>query len=93
MPQFYKWQRELRYLKTPTLIVFCRIFWTFLHFRTMIDTEVNRKAMPDEDHSKWLPPEKIGELLRQWSDGENRPENGSFAKLNFSKGAIVPEFV
>ena len=49
----------------------------------MIDTPTNRAAMPDEDKSGWLPPEKIGELLRGWSDGENRPENGSFAKLNY----------
>lgn len=66
---------------------------SILTFRTMIDTPANREAMPNEDHSKWLPPEKIGELLRQWADGENRPENGAFAKLAFSKGAIVPEFV
>ena len=46
--------------------------------------------MPNEDTSNWLPPDKIGELLRAWSDNENRPENGAFAKLNFSKGAIVP---
>ena len=75
------------------LIAYCRIFFSFNFIRTMIDTPANRNAMPDEDHSKWLPPEKIGDLLRSWSDGENRPENGSFAKLNFSKGAIVPEFV
>ena len=29
----------------------------FYLFRTMIDTEVNRKGMPNEDHSKWLPPQ------------------------------------
>ena len=74
-------------------IAYCRIFLSFNFIRTMIDTPSNRNAMPDEDHSKWLPPESIGNLLRQWSDGENRPENGSFAKLNFTKGAIVPEFV
>ena len=49
----------------------------------MIDTPGNRAAMPDEDKSSWLPPEKIAELVRAWADGENRPENGSFAKLNY----------
>jgi hypothetical protein len=49
--------------------------------------------MPDADTSSWLPPEKIGELLRAWSDGENRPDNGSFAKLIYKNGTVVPEFV
>lgn len=40
---------------------------------TMIDTPANRSAMPDTDKSTWLPTEKIAELLRGWSDGENRP--------------------
>ena len=62
-------------------------------FRTTIDTPQNRESMPDADKSSWLPPEKIGELLRAWSDGENRPENGSFAKLIYKNGTVVPEFV
>ena len=49
----------------------------------MIDTPANRDSMPNEDKSSWLPPEKIGELVRGWADGENRPENGSFAKLEY----------
>jgi len=49
--------------------------------------------MPNEDKSTWLPPEKIGELLRAWSEGENRPENGSFAKLNYKNQCVVPEFI
>lgn len=56
----------------------------------MIDTPANREAMPNEDKSSWLPPEKIGELLRGWADGENRPENGAFAKLTYVKGTVVP---
>lgn len=50
---------------------------------TTIDTEANRKSMPDADQSTWLPPEKIADLLRAWADGENRPINGSFAKLTY----------
>lgn len=49
--------------------------------------------MPDADTSGWLPPDKIGSLIRGWADGENRPENGSFAKLNFKNGSIVPDFL
>jgi dihydropteridine reductase len=60
---------------------------------TMIDTEANRDAMPNEDTSSWLPPEKVGELLRSWAEGENRPENGSFAKLNYKNQCVVPEFI
>ncbi len=47
----------------------------------MIDTPANREAMPDENKSTWLPPDKVAELLGAWAEGENRPENGSFAKL------------
>lgn len=60
---------------------------------TMIDTPANRESMPDVDKSSWLPPEKIGELLRGWADGENRPENGSFAKLDYKNQTVVPEFL
>jgi hypothetical protein len=49
--------------------------------------------MPDSDKSTWLPPEKLAELIRAWSDGENRPINGSFAKLEFKNGIVLPEFV
>ena len=59
----------------------------------MIDTPTNRDAMPNDDKSGWLPPDKIGELIRAWSDGENRPENGSFAKLEFKNQSVVPEFL
>jgi len=49
--------------------------------------------MPNEDKSGWLPPEKIAEVLRSWAEGENRPENGSFAKLNYKNQCVVPEFL
>ena len=59
-----------------------------------IDTPANRESMPDEkDKDGWLPPDKIAEMLRAWSDGENRPENGSFAKLNYKNKCVVPEFL
>ena len=58
-----------------------------------LDTPGNREAMPDADKSEWQPTDKIGDLLRSWSDGDNRPENGSFAKLLFKNGCITCEFV
>lgn len=60
---------------------------------TTIDTPGNRASMPNEDHSKWLPPQKVADLLRAWAEGENRPENGSFAKLNYKNECVVPEFL
>ena len=59
----------------------------------IIDTEANRAAMPDADKSGWQPPSKIADLVRSWAEGDNRPENGSFAKLKFENGCIVPEFM
>ncbi len=58
-----------------------------------IDTQANRESMPNEDKSGWLPPDKIAEVLRSWAEGENRPENGSFAKLNYKNQCVVPEFL
>ena len=49
--------------------------------------------MPDADKSTWLPPDKISELIYGWAEGDNRPDNGSFAKLNFKNGSILPEFL
>ncbi len=49
--------------------------------------------MPNEDRSTWLPTDNIAELLRAWADGENRPENGSFAKLTFKNKCVIPEFL
>ncbi|TNV75788.1 hypothetical protein FGO68_gene6037 [Halteria grandinella] len=60
---------------------------------TMIDNEANRQAMPNDDKSSWLPPEKIAELLKAWAEGENRPQNGSFAKLSYKNQCVIPEFL
>ena len=55
---------------------------------TTIDTPGNRQSMPNEDTSTWSPPDKVANLVR-----ENRPVNGSFAKLNYQNGAVVPQFL
>ena len=59
----------------------------------IIDTPANREAMPDADKSEWQPPEKIADLIEGWARGSNRPENGSFAKLIYKNGSIVPQFM
>merc|ERR1712083_170631 len=46
-----------------------------------LDTPMNRKFMPDADHSKWTPLQFICELLFKWSDGIERPTNGSLVQL------------
>ena len=62
-------------------------------FRITIDTPDNRKAMPDADFSQWSSPEKIAEMLLNWSEGKNKPSNGSFAILQTVGTEVVPEFV
>ena len=59
----------------------------------IIDTPGNREAMPDADTAEWQPPARIADLVRSWAEGDNRPENGSFAKLKYENGIIVPEFM
>ena len=91
----YRWLNVHIFLKHQLCVAFFRTFhFSYVHnFRTMIDTPANREAMKDADKSTWLPPDSIGHLIRQWSDYENRPENGSFVKLNYKNGTIVPEFL
>ena len=59
----------------------------------MVDTPANRAAMPDADKSEWAPCDKISLMIRQWADGENRPQNGSFAKVNYQNGVVYPTFL
>ena len=47
----------------------------------IIDTPMNRKFMPDADHSKWTPLQFISDLLFKWSEGVERPTNGSLVQL------------
>lgn len=59
----------------------------------IIDTPANRASMPDADTSEWTPLDKLAMMIRQWSDKENRPVNGSFAKVNFKNGVVYPTFL
>lgn len=59
----------------------------------VIDTESNRKVMPNADFSTWAKPEQIAELLLSWVEGLNVPANGSFVLLKVKGGNLQPEFV
>jgi len=54
---------------------------TFALLPITLDTPMNRKFMPDADHSKWTPLQFIAELLLKWSEGIERPTNGSLVQL------------
>lgn len=43
-----------------------------------LNTLENRKKYPAENYREWLPPDQVASLLKMWSTGDNRPENGSF---------------
>ena len=59
----------------------------------IIDTHSNRAAMPNADFTTWCKPRAIAGLIKMWADGNNKPENGSFAVLKNVNGHIVPQFV
>jgi dihydropteridine reductase len=40
-----------------------------------IDTESNRKAMPDADFSSWTKPEEIAKVMKKWADEKNYPSD------------------
>jgi dihydropteridine reductase len=45
---------------------------------TTIDTEANRKAMPDADFTKWTKPETIATVIKDWADNKNYPKENYF---------------
>lgn len=52
-----------------------------------LDTMMNRQMMPTADISGWTPTKYITDLLLKWSDGIDRPANGSlvqFVTQNFN---------
>jgi len=59
---------------------------TFALLPITLDTPMNRKFMPDADHSKWTPLQFIADLLLTWSEGRERPTNGSWVQLVTSGG-------
>lgn len=44
---------------------------------SVIDTPANREAMPDADHSKWVPPDQIARVIRFLISDESAPGSGA----------------
>ena len=44
---------------------------------SVIDTPANRESMPDADHSKWVRPEEIAEVVRFLVSEESKPTSGA----------------
>ena len=44
---------------------------------SVIDTPANRAAMPDADHSKWVPPEQIAKVIRFLVSDDSAPTSGA----------------
>lgn len=46
-----------------------------------LDTPMNRKFMPEADHTTWTPLEFVAGLLYKWASNEERPPSGSLVQL------------
>ncbi|XP_043232653.1 dihydropteridine reductase-like isoform X3 [Amphibalanus amphitrite] len=46
-----------------------------------LDTPMNRKFMPDADHTTWTPMEYVAGLFGKWAEGDERPKTGSLVQL------------
>jgi NAD(P)-dependent dehydrogenase (short-subunit alcohol dehydrogenase family) len=44
---------------------------------SVIDTPANREAMPDADHSRWVPPEQIARVVRFLVSEDSAPTSGA----------------
>jgi NAD(P)-dependent dehydrogenase (short-subunit alcohol dehydrogenase family) len=44
---------------------------------TVIDTPANRAALPDADHSRWVPPAQIAKVIRFLASDESAPTTGA----------------
>ncbi|KAK6028422.1 hypothetical protein OSTOST_05533 [Ostertagia ostertagi] len=52
-----------------------------------LDTPMNRKWMPNADHSTWTPMLYIAEMLLEWTVAPaKRPESGSLLKVRTVEG-------
>ena len=60
---------------------------------SILDTEANRKAMPDADMKEWIDPKKLAETVFHWAAGVHRPLNGSFISISYKNNTIVPNFM
>lgn len=46
-----------------------------------LDTPMNRKFMPDADHTSWTTLEFVAGLFGKWTEGDERPKSGSLVQL------------
>jgi len=69
----------------PTLPEGTRVYSTL---PITLDTPMNRKFMPDADHSAWTPLSFVAELMHKWtSDPTSRPaKNGALVVLKTTNG-------
>jgi NAD(P)-dependent dehydrogenase (short-subunit alcohol dehydrogenase family) len=44
---------------------------------SVIDTPANRRAQPDADHSKWVPPQQIAKVVRFLISDDSAPTSGA----------------
>lgn len=44
---------------------------------SVIDTPANRAAMPDADHSRWVPPDRIARVIRFLASADSAPTTGA----------------
>lgn len=57
-------------------------------------TDKNKKKYPSENYFNWTPLESAANLLKMWSLGEHRPENGELVGFETEKKGkvIFPKF-
>jgi NAD(P)-dependent dehydrogenase (short-subunit alcohol dehydrogenase family) len=48
---------------------------------SVIDTPANRKAMPDADHSAWVPPAEIARVIRFLLSADSAPVSGALVPV------------
>ncbi|XP_040822006.1 dihydropteridine reductase isoform X1 [Ochotona curzoniae] len=51
-----------------------------------LDTQMNRKSMPDADFSSWTPLDFLVDTFHDWITGKNRPSSGSLMQVVTSEG-------
>eukprot|EP00095_Tigriopus_kingsejongensis_P012096 maker-scaffold702_size109376-snap-gene-0.22 protein:Tk12096 transcript:maker-scaffold702_size109376-snap-gene-0.22-mRNA-1 annotation:"dihydropteridine reductase" len=54
-----------------------------------LDTPMNRKWMPDADHTTWTRLDYVAELALKWSSGVDRPSSGNLVQLVTKGGATT----
>jgi len=50
-----------------------------------------REFYPDADRSTWANTDKVAELIKEWCEGKNRPQRGSFMYLKAQNGIPIVE--